>query len=96
MSNLFKPDSFVKFEKKKFDIKINNSKQNEQLDKDYNLKKTKINNIGNNIGNTILKHQDYILDILLELRNFDEKNGTDLFKNISYNNLNSFILKNNF
>ena len=33
--------------------------------------------------------------MLFELRDFDEKNGTDLFKNISYNNLNTFILKNN-
>lgn len=89
MNNLFKPESFVKFEKKSLNINFNNTDKLHTDKLCNNLKK-------NYISSTILKHQDYILDILLDLREFDEKNGTNLFKNISYNNLNTFILKNNF
>jgi len=51
------------------------------------------NSMKNSKLNSFLQDQELILDILLELRNFDEKNGTDLFKNINYTNLRKFILK---
>jgi hypothetical protein len=93
MQNILKSESFVKYN----NIKINNFEN--ELYNDFNNRvnfmNKKIVNVQNKSKNiNFLKHQDYILNMLLELRNFDEKNGTELFKNISYNNLNTFILKN--
>lgn len=93
MQNILKSESFVKYN----NIKINNFKNEfyNEFNNRVNLINKKIVNVQNKSKDiNFLKHQDYILDMLLELRNFDEKNGTELFKNISYNNLNTFILKN--
>ena len=49
------------------------------------------NSVKDNHLNLILQNQDLILDIILELRIFDEKNGTNLFENINYTNLRKFI-----
>lgn len=103
MNNILKQDSFVNY--KKIDIKIGpldyEGISEEKTYKTFKiLKKNVVKNINilsnNNYNNlSILEHQNFILDILIDLRDFDEKNGTELFKNISYNNLNTFILKNN-
>ena len=97
MQKILKSESFAKYK----NIKIKSIMNENNNIENYNIKKIKTNNIDKKIinekkliNNNLLNHQDYILDILLELRNFDEKNGTELFKNISYNNLNNFILKN--
>ena len=104
MQNLFKSNYFVSYSNIKIINKINND--NTDIEKNNNDKINTINkkivrsynpsiNIQNELKNKdFLKNQDNILNILLKLRNFDEKNGTELFKNISYNSLNSFILKN--
>ena len=93
MQNILKSESFVKYN----NIKINHFKNEfyNDFNNRVNLMNKKIVNVQNKSKYiNFLKHQDYILNMLLELRNFDEKNGTELFKNISYNNLNTFILKN--
>jgi hypothetical protein len=100
MNSLLKKDSFVKYSK--VDILLrslhDNKKETVQMGRyiDKNFKKNiNIPNNKNYNNLSILEHQNFILDMIMELREFDEKNGTDLFKNISYNNLNTFILKNN-
>jgi hypothetical protein len=47
-------------------------------------------------SNLCLDKQDILLNMLEDMREFDNKNGTCLFKNIIYNDLKSFILKKNF
>ena len=100
MNNILKTDSFVKYRKIDFLLGSLNSNKKEDEVKYKNLinSKKNINILNNkNYNNlSVLYHQNFILDIIIELRDFDQKNGTDLFKNISYNNLNAFILKNNF
>ena len=82
----------------KNDTNDTNDSNNENVKKIYNLQNLNNSlNIKNKyIKESLIDHQDYILDILFELRNYDETNGTNLFNNISYTNLNTFILKNNF
>jgi hypothetical protein len=96
MALLIKPESFVKYNNIKIKTSFLNLEQDENKNvlKNKNIYKTEV--IKKSSHNDFLTHQDYILDILIELRDFDEKNGTGLFNNISYNNLNSFILKNSF
>jgi hypothetical protein len=102
MNNILKTDSFVKHEKIYISDKLifkenEKGKINESKNKkDKNIQKKIINLPNNNGIISLLDHQNYILNILMELRDFDDKNGSNLFKNISYNNLNNFILKNNF
>ena len=100
MNNILKTDSFVEYRKIDFLLGILNFNKKEDKVTYKNLinSKKNINILNNkNYNNlSVLEHQNFILDIIIELRDFDEKNGTDLFKNISYNNLNAFILKNNF
>ena len=104
MNNLLKKDSFVKYSK--VDILLrslhDNKKETVQMGRDIDINSKKNSKKNINIPNnknynnlSILEHQNFILDMIMELREFDEKNGTELFKNISYNNLNTFILKNN-
>ena len=104
MNSILKKDSFVKCSKVDILLRplLHNKKETVDIltDIDKNFKKNSKKNINitnnKNYNNlSILEHQNFILDMLFELRDFDEKNGTDLFKNISYNNLNTFILKNN-
>ena len=99
MNNIIKPDSFIKYNNIIFSNKIYKNKEDDNdIIKNKEKTYTKFINISNSkkINNNVLDHQDYILNLLMELRNFDETNGTDLFKNIHYNNLNTFILKNSF
>ena len=100
-NNIIKSDSFIKHDNILFSNKIyKNKDDNKYINKENkeNKKYTKFLNVSNSkkINNSILEHQDYILDMLIELRNFDETNGTKFFKNLSYNTLNTFILKNTF
>ena len=93
--SLIKPETFVKYSNIKITNFLSNDIKNENLiisknKKIYNKNENRMN------SNKFLTHQDYILDILIELRDYDEKNGTNLFNNIYYNNLNSLILKNSF
>jgi hypothetical protein len=100
MNSLLKKDSFVKYSKVDILLRTlhDNKKETVQMGRDIHKNSKKNINIPNNKNYnnlSILDHQNFILDMIMELREFDEKNGTDLFKNISYNNLNTFILKNN-
>lgn len=96
--HIIKPESFVKSNKQKlinYNMNESNITNNENIKKVYNIQSS--NNIKNkHIKESMIEHQEYILDILLELRNYDEINGTELFNNVSYTNLNTFIMKNNF
>lgn len=65
--------------------KLENVKLTEKIEQ-MSKKSVKDNHL-----NLILQNQDFILDIVLELRIFDEKNGTNLFENINYTNLRKFI-----
>ena len=98
MQNILKPDSFIKYSNIKFQNLIrkdDNTFENNIFNKEIINKKKKVINKSIYLHQVdFLNHQDFILNILMELRTFDESNGTDLFKNISYNNLNTFILKN--
>lgn len=82
--SILKNDSFVPYKNIKLNIKENNN-----FIKNGKSKKIYESYYG-------LKYQDCILDILEELREFDNKNGTCLFQNIIYNDLKSFILKSSF
>lgn len=81
--SILKPGSFGKYEKINLVIKDT-----------QNVNFTSYKKIYEKNQNT--KYQDDILNILEELREFDNKNGTSLFKNIIYNDLKNFILRNNF
>ena len=100
MNNLLKTDSFVNYRKIDFLLgSLNSNKKEDKVTYKNSINSKKNINILNNKNYnnlSVLEHQNFILDIIIELRDFDQKNGTDLFKNISYNNLNAFILKNNF
>jgi len=108
MNNLFKTNSFVKkesititpFLEHNDNILKEQSISEEQCDFDlvHSKHKFKLENkiktpVKDSCLNSSLQNQEFILGILLELRNFDEINGTDLFKNINYTNLRKFILK---
>ena len=95
--SLIKPESFVKYNNIKINTFLSNCIKDEKENVLKNLKYKKIKLENNKLtNNDFLKNQDYILDILIELRDYDKKNGTELFNNISYNNLKSLILKNSF
>jgi ATP-dependent Clp protease adapter protein ClpS len=91
-SSIFKPDSFVKFKKINFNVLYNETKLIKKNEIDLTLKNK---NLFKN-KNDDLNKQEFVLNILEELRNFDNKNGTELFKNILYNDLKKFIYTNKF
>jgi hypothetical protein len=91
-SSIFKPDSFVKFKKINFNVLYNETKLIKKNEIDLTLKNK---NLFKN-KNDNLNKQELILNVLEELRNFDNKNGTELFKNILYNDLKKFIYANKF
>uniref|UniRef100_A0A6C0I6R2 Uncharacterized protein n=1 Tax=viral metagenome TaxID=1070528 RepID=A0A6C0I6R2_9ZZZZ len=97
-NTIIKRDSYSKYEKKilytTLDILGNMNKQTDTLNNNTIRKVQDPVNI-KYIKDSVYDHQDLILDILLELRYYDETNGTKLFKNLNYKNLNTFILKNN-
>ena len=94
MQNILKTDSFVKYNKIKLNYIQKESKDdNIEIKTKHNMKR-KINVINEYKEYDFLSQQDNVLNILMELRNYDNSNGTNLFTNISYNNLNAFILKN--
>jgi hypothetical protein len=82
MSTILKKDSFVNFKKINFKFLFNENK----ISVPYSL-----NNKNIFIINENLNKQDFVLNVLEELRDFDNKNGTELFKNILYNDLKKFI-----
>ena len=82
MSTILKKDSFVNFKKINFKFLFNENK----ISVPYSL-----NNKNLFIINENLNKQDFVLNVLEELRDFDNKNGTELFKNILYNDLKKFI-----
>jgi ATP-dependent Clp protease adapter protein ClpS len=93
--SIFKPDSFVKFKKINFNVLYNETNLTEKNEIDLTLKnKNLFKNNKNNNDN--LNKQEFVLNVLEELRNFDNKNGTELFKNILYNDLKKFIYANKF
>ena len=85
MSTILKKDSFVNFKKINFKVLFNENK----ISVPYSL-----NNKNIFIINENLNKQDFVLNVLEELRDFDNKNGTELFKNILYNDLKKFIYAN--
>lgn len=87
MSTILKKDSFVNFKKINFKVLFNENK----ISVPYSL-----NNKNIFIINENLNKQDFVLNVLEELRDFDNKNGTELFKNILYNDLKKFIYANKF
>ena len=89
-TSIFKADSFVKFKKINFNISLYETILNKKNKNDLTLKNKKLN------GNDNLNKQEFVLNVLEELRNFDNKNGTELFKNILYNDLKKFIYTNKF
>lgn len=97
--NIFIKDSFIFNNKKKLIILENVNREfkykNEiKNNMNTNYHKKNLNNIKDITLTSSFNSQEFVLDMLLELRDFDEKNGTDLFKNIIYKDLNNFILKN--
>lgn len=100
MENLLKSNCFIKYKKIIFSNSIDKDKSIEISNKyilennNKEIIKKKIINKNTELNKEYLNYQDFILNILIELRNFDELNGTNLFKKISYNDLNTFILKN--
>ena len=100
MQNIIKSESFVKYNKINFLKSIDKDKIENKIEdnnKETIIKKKKVINKNIDLHQyDFLTHQDLILNILMELRNFDELNGTNLFGKISYSSLNTFILKNIF
>lgn len=100
MQNIIKSESFIKYNKINFLKSIDKDKIENKIEdnnKETIIKKKKVINKNIDLHQyDFLTHQDFILNILMELRFFDELNGTNLFKNISYSSLNTFILKNIF
>jgi|694.fasta_scaffold43378_3 hypothetical protein len=100
MDSIFKPDSFIKNNENNKKLVINDTYTNsKKIIKNNYKKKLLKNKMLNLIRDRLIvkqfKEQEFILDMLMELRGYDEKNGTCIFKNIIYNDLYKFILKNN-
>jgi hypothetical protein len=87
-NSIFKTDSFVKFKKINFKVLFN---ENKILTESTSLKNKNLFILNEN-----LNKQDFVLNVLEELRDFDNKNGTELFKNILYNDIKKFIYTNKF
>jgi len=87
-NSIFKTDSFVNFKKINFKVLFN---ENKILTESTSLKNKNLFIINEN-----LNKQDFVLNVLEELRDFDNKNGTELFKNILYNDIKKFIYTNKF
>ena len=82
-----KSDSFVPYK----NIKINlYNNENRDTISDKNIKNNEFKYM---YDNRFLQKQNNVLDIIEELREFDSKNGTELFKNVLYLNLYSLIYK---
>ena len=62
-------------------------------DVDVNLQKLNLNIQKSKIHTDDVLKQEFILEILEELREFDNKNYTNLFKNVNYTNLYNFLIK---
>lgn len=90
-NKIIKKDAFSNFENKILCTNLNRT----DISNNIITRKTQDNVKIKYIKDNIYDHQDLILDILLELRYYDETNGTKLFTNLNYKNLNTFILKNN-
>ena len=91
MNTIFKPESFVNFKKINFNVLFNENKTSTENQIVLSSKNKKFITINEN-----LDKQEFVLNVLEELRNFDDKNGTELFKNILYNDLKKFIYTNKF
>lgn len=91
MNTIFKPESFVNFKKINFKVLFNENKTSTENQVESSSKNKKFITINEN-----LIKQEIVLNILEELRYFDNKNGTKLFKNILYNDLKKFIYTNKF
>ena len=85
--SVMKRDSFVPY--KNIKIKLYNNENRDTIS-DKNIKNNEFKYM---YDNRFLQKQNNVLDIIEELREFDSKNGTELFKNILYLNLYSLLYK---
>lgn len=85
--SIMKNDSFVPY--KNIKIKLYNN----EIRDVFSDKNTKNSEFNYTYDNNFLHKQNTILDIIEELREFDSKNGTDIFKNVLYLNLYSLLYK---